>query len=267
MKVDYEQKDIFKQSYDDKPLISIITVVFNGEKYLEKTIQSVINQNYDNTEYIIIDGGSTDGTLEIVKKYEDQIDYWVSEKDDGIYDAMNEGIRLSRGELVGLINADDYYSPNIFQSIVENYMKTNVNVIYGDLNYIGENSHNVIVAHETGRRYGLFPNSLKWIWVKMLFGHPAAFITRRTYKKYGLYNTVFKISGDYELFIRLYKHKVKFYNLKKTIANFRIGGVSTSSSDKLLLKENEAARRLHGRIPSTLVNNFLKIQRIVKGCK
>jgi glycosyltransferase involved in cell wall biosynthesis len=203
----------------------------------------------------------------MVKKYEDQVDYWVSEKDDGIYDAMNEGIRLSRGELVGLINADDYYSPNIFQSIVESYMKTNVNVIYGDLNYIGENSHNVIVAHETGRRYGLFPNSLKWIWVKMLFGHPAAFITRRTYKKYGLYNTVFKISGDYELFIRLYKHKVKFYNLKKTIANFRIGGVSTSSSDKLLLKENEVARRLHSRIPSMLINNFLKIQRIVKGCK
>ena len=90
-------KGYFKKSYDDKPLISIITVVFNGERYLEQTIQSVIDQTYDNVEYIIIDGGSTDGTLDIIKKYEDKIDYWVSEKDNGIYDAMNKGIKVCYG--------------------------------------------------------------------------------------------------------------------------------------------------------------------------
>ena len=97
----------FKKSYDDKPLISIITVVFNGEKYLEQTIQSVINQTYDNVEYIIIDGGSADGTLDIIKKYEKQIDYWVSEEDTGIYDAMNKGGSLAVGDFLLWLNADD----------------------------------------------------------------------------------------------------------------------------------------------------------------
>jgi len=102
-------KGYFKKSFEDKPLISIITVVFNGEKYLEETIQSVINQTYDNVEYIIIDGGSTDGTLDIIKKYEDQIDYWVSEKDKGIYDAMNKGIDLASGDGLLFLNSGDYF--------------------------------------------------------------------------------------------------------------------------------------------------------------
>ena len=99
----------FKNSLENKPLVTIITVVFNGEAYLEETIQSVINQTYDNVEYIIIDGGSTDGTLDIIKKYENQIDYWISEKDHGIYDAFNKGISLAQGTLVGIQNADDYF--------------------------------------------------------------------------------------------------------------------------------------------------------------
>ena len=100
-------KGYFKKSYEDKPLISIITVVYNGEKYLEETIQSVINQTYDNVEYIIIDGGSTDGTLDIIKKYEDRIDYWVSERDKGIYDAMNKGIDVASGDWLVFINSSD----------------------------------------------------------------------------------------------------------------------------------------------------------------
>jgi glycosyltransferase involved in cell wall biosynthesis len=100
-------KGYFKKSFDDKPLVSIITVVYNGEKYLEETIQSVINQTYDNVEYIIIDGGSTDGTIDIIKKYEDKIDYWVSEMDKGIYDAMNKGIILVNGKWINFMNAGD----------------------------------------------------------------------------------------------------------------------------------------------------------------
>ena len=121
-------KGYYKKSYDDKPLVSIVTVVFNGEKYLEQTIQSVINQTYDNVEYIIIDGGSTDGTVDIIKNYEDRIDYWISEKDKGIYDAMNKGINLASGEWINFMNAGDifydekvlntiYINPKLFQEI------------------------------------------------------------------------------------------------------------------------------------------------------
>ena len=100
-------KGYFKKSYEDKPLISIITVVYNGDKYLEETVQSVLSQTYDNVEYIIIDGASTDGTIDIIRKYEDQIDYWVSERDKGMYDAMNKGIDAASGELINFMNAGD----------------------------------------------------------------------------------------------------------------------------------------------------------------
>ena len=110
-------KGYFKKPYEDKPLISIITVVYNGEKYLEETIQSVINQTYDNVEYIIIDGGSTDGTVDIIKKYEDQIDYWVSEKDTGMYNALNKGFSCAQGDYLGWLNADDTLFPNAFKDI------------------------------------------------------------------------------------------------------------------------------------------------------
>lgn len=111
------------------PLISIITVVYNGEKYLEQTIQSVINQTYKNIEYIVIDGGSTDGTLDIIKKYEEHISYWVSESDKGLYDAMNKGIGVAKGELIGMINSDDWYELEAVEIMAEAY-KNNPTKVY-----------------------------------------------------------------------------------------------------------------------------------------
>jgi len=113
----------FKKSYNDKPLVSIITVVFNSEKYLENTILSVISQAYDNVEYIIIDGGSTDGTIDIIKKYEDKLDYWISESDDGIYDAMNKGIDLVTGEWVNFVNSSDVLNGNAYTVILDCLVK------------------------------------------------------------------------------------------------------------------------------------------------
>ena len=113
----------FKKSYNDKPLVSIITVVFNSEKYLENTILSVISQAYDNVEYIIIDGGSTDRTIDIIKKYEDKLDYWISESDDGIYDAMNKGIDLVTGEWVNFVNSSDVLNGNAYTVILDCLVK------------------------------------------------------------------------------------------------------------------------------------------------
>lgn len=126
-------KGYFKKSFDDKPLISIITVVFNGEKYLEETIKSVINQTYENVEYIIIDGGSSDGTLDIIKKYEERIDYWVSEKDKGIYDAMNKGIDVASGEWLNFMNAGDKLNgKEILKYVFINSNIKNSDFIYSD---------------------------------------------------------------------------------------------------------------------------------------
>lgn len=135
-------KGYFKKSYEDKPLISVITVVLNGEKYLEETILSVLSQTYDNVEYIIIDGGSTDGTLDIIKKYEHAIDYWVSEKDKGIYDAMNKGINVASGEWLNFMNAGDRFAENnILKLIYFEYFQNNshVDFIYSDTILDGKN--------------------------------------------------------------------------------------------------------------------------------
>jgi len=128
-------KGYFKKSYEDKSLISIVTVVYNGEKYLEETIQNVINQTYDNVEYIIIDGGSTDGTLDIIKKYEDRVDYWASEKDSGIYDAMNKGISLFSGDYLFFLGADDFIKNTNILYEVNKELNINYNLVYGNIKY------------------------------------------------------------------------------------------------------------------------------------
>ena len=124
---------VVKKSEINFPLVTIITVVLNGEKYVEQTFKSVFNQTYLNIEYIVIDGCSKDNTIDIIKKYDNQIDYWQSGSDNGIYFAMNKGIELANGELIGILNADDYYNEYTVKLIVESYLKTNVDVFHGDI--------------------------------------------------------------------------------------------------------------------------------------
>lgn len=225
-------KSYFKESCHDKPLISIITVVFNGEKHLRETIESVIYQNYDNVEYIIIDGGSTDRTIEIIKEFEDKIDYWVSEKDDGLYDAINKGIKLSNGDIIGIINSDDWYHENVFQKIIENYNES-VNIYYGNLNFFRNNILDLVA---------IAPDSLEKMNERMIIFHPSTFITSKTYKKYGLYDKTFKITADYELLLRYYVNNLAFKKIDMIISNFRDGGISSNFSF-INLKENIRSRK------------------------
>jgi glycosyltransferase involved in cell wall biosynthesis len=237
----------FKMSYEDKPLISIVTVVFNGEAYLERTIKSVIEQSYDSVEYIVVDGGSSDGTIDIIKKYENQIDYWISESDKGIYDAMNKGIILSQGEIVGLINADDYYQDDVFSAIVSASLSLPADIIYGDMHTLDGDKKTLSKAHGIGRKNKFFTKSIHWIVVDMLFPHPSAFIKMNTYKKIGLYDTAYRIVGDYDFMLRAYVEKLKFHYIPRSLSVFFLGGISVMSSRDILKKELEKAR----------YNNFL----------
>lgn len=203
------------------PKISIITVSYNSAKTIEQTILSVINQSYKNIEYIIIDGGSTDGTVDIIKKYADKIAYWVSEPDKGISDAFNKGIKKSTGEIVGIINADDWYELDAIKLIVEIFaIEKEYGFCFGDLVYTDDN--NQICMKQFGRKE--YEESIRYEMKDI--PHPTVFIRREIYEKVGLFSLNFKIAMDYELMLRISKNKIKGLYISKTIANMRIGGVS-----------------------------------------
>ncbi|WP_324172652.1 glycosyltransferase family 2 protein [Sulfurimonas sp.] len=215
----YEKKKII----ENKPLVSIVTVVFNGEKYLEETILSVINQTYMNVEYIIIDGGSTDETVDIIKKYENKIDYWVSEKDAGIYDAMNKGIDLVNGDWINFMNAGDvFYDITTIKKIFQNNLHANINFIYGnlDINYESFNKTKKAL-------------SLEYFWKGMPFSHQSVFINS-SFHKLNKYNLDYKIASDFHLFYNSYQKKNKFYYINKTISVVLFGGLSDNNHLQVL---------------------------------
>jgi glycosyltransferase involved in cell wall biosynthesis len=197
----------FKKSYEDKPLISIITVVFNGEQFLEETILSVINQTYNNVEYIIIDGGSTDGTVDIIKKYEDKIDYWVSEKDSGIYDAMNKGVDMASGEWINFMNAgDSLYNHDVIENVFKNSSGKNMIV------------HGKVALYYQDDLISYYGN-------KKIIPHQGAFFRTKIMKNLK-FNEDYKIFADGECLSRIQKledYKAQFIDV--VIANFELGGV------------------------------------------
>ena len=228
--------DVFNQkSEPDKPLISVITVVFNGEKYLDQTIQSVVHQTYDNIEYIMIDGGSTDGTLDIIRKYEDRIAYWVSEKDEGIGDALNKGIKLSSGEIIGLIHSDDYYAgKDVICKIVNQFNKyQDVKAIYGIIDFLDPKTN------ELKLRWGkdCSPNEIK---KRMYIPHPTLFCRKEVYENVGYFRKDLKCAMDYEWAIRLAKY-TKPYFLNERLAVMRRSGISVRNTKRTF---SEASKSL-----------------------
>ena len=214
-------KGLYKHSTTDKPLVTVATVVFNGDKYLEQTIQSVINQSYPNLEYIIIDGGSTDTTVDIIRKYENQIDYWVSEPDKGIYDAMNKSIQASTGEVIGLINSGDLYTNKAIEQIVKLY-NTNDNLIISGAMYRFKNKGNLLFKLVKNQQ-----NLILGIYKGMPINHPATFVTRKAYQTLGYFNPEFRICGDYDFIFRAYHSQlIKFIFTNTELACMRLDGVS-----------------------------------------
>jgi len=211
------QKNIYKQSSNNAPLFSVVTVVYNGEKHIEQTIQSVLQQSYPNIEYIVVDGNSTDKTVDIIKKYENQIDYWVSEKDTGIYNAMNKGIKLCSGDYISFINADDWYKEEIFTKIVDKLSSEKPDYIVGNVVMLDENDKYLKTLAVDFNIYKRF----------MPFGHPGLFVKKDIVQNFK-FNEEYKIVADYDFCIKLIEEKLSYKCLPYDIAYFRIGGVSNT---------------------------------------
>jgi len=205
-----------RKTQSDKPLVSVITIVRNGAKTLEKTIQSVLKQTYENIEYIIIDGDSTDNTLDIVRKYEGQIAYWQSEPDKGISDAFNKGISVSTGELVGIINSDDWYSENAIQAVVSEYLTTRNCILHGKLQYWEPGMKPIYI-------FSADDNMLKYC---MTVNHPTVFVPKKVYEEIGLFQANLRIAMDYEILRRAKIMEKKFEFVDCVVANMQIGGIS-----------------------------------------
>ena len=247
------KKKIKKKNY----FFSIITVVLNNVNYIEETIKSVIKQNID-LQYIIIDGGSTDGTLDIIKKYEDHIELWISEKDFGIYDAMNKGIQYSSGEYIGIINSGDLYNINAL-STISNYLNKNdkLDFIFG-------------TVHKKILKSGFNKNKIYWSFDFYPSHSTGFFISNKVQKKLGLYDTNFKLSADYDLFFRLIKGRFKGIATKKSelIGYFTKDGGSYSSTFNFFEQfEEEINIRLNNKqnvisiLFVILLNYFMKISK------
>lgn len=219
--------------------ISIITVAYNAESSIEDTIKSVLSQSYSNIEYIIIDGKSSDNTLEICNKYSDKISKIVSEKDTGIYDAMNKGVALAQGDVVGILNADDFYADNfVIENIVEKFKKEAVDAVYADLVYVnGQETSKVTRTWISGvYEDGMFLKG----WMPP---HPTFFVKLSCYKEYGDYSLDLKTVADYELMLRMiHKYKIKLGYLNKIIVKMRVGGVSNASLKNRIRAQRDAKK-------------------------
>ncbi len=209
------------------PQITIITVCYNAEKDIEKTILSVINQTYDNIEYIVIDGGSNDGTLSVINKYASKIDKVISEPDKGIYDAMNKGIKLAKGDWINFMNAGDSYVDADVLKLVSDNINNNCDIIYGD-----------IIIEEEFAYYYVKAKPIEMLNTEMPFCHQTVFTKTKVIKKY-LFDLNYKILADYNQIREIYFARYNFLYITKAIVNYDgYNGLSATAWDKILIERN-----------------------------
>ncbi len=244
---------------ESKPIISIVTVVLNNPQGLKATIDSVINQNFSNFEFIIIDGGSDDRTLNVIKRFDDKINYWLSEKDRGIYDAMNKGIDISRGSIIGILNAGDCYCKDTF-TIINNIFKSanRTQVVFGDV---------IICNQNQDQLYTL--SVKKRIFTDGWMPHPGVFVRKEVYEKFGCFDIKLHISADYDFMLRINSKTDKLY-VDRPLAKMKMEGVSTSNY-LLKSKEDYYARKKNGipirgnllltilSVVSPILSNFIRV--------
>lgn len=209
---------------ENKPLVSVITVCLNSRKYLEDAIKSLLEQTYPSIEYIILDGGSTDGSIDILNKYRNKIDRIVVEKDNGIFYTMNKGIKLTKGDIVYFLNADDkFYDNEVIEKVVAAFEKNKgADFVYGNISVYDPIKDSAYIEK--------YPYRVsKWLFIRKTIGHPATFFRASCFKKAGYFNESYKIASDYEWYLRaLYFNKLKAFHIEKNISIFRLGGMSTN---------------------------------------
>lgn len=213
---------IHKESTADAPLITVVTVVYNNVDSLEKTILSIINQSYKNVEYIIIDGGSTDGTVDLIRKYDDRIDYWISEPDKGLFYAMNKGLFLAKGVWINFMNSgDSFCNTSTIEEVFSQKYKDGI--IYGDVLYCFDGNNEVYVKAK----------SLKYFWKGMPFVHQTTFVTTDLMKEFP-FDTKYKLIADYSSLYRIYLSGADFHYINLPLCNYLAGGLSDNNPKTII---------------------------------
>lgn len=245
--------------------VSLITVTYNSEKYLANCIESVLRQTHQDIEYIVVDGASTDKTLSIIRKYSKDIYKCVSEKDRGMYDAINKGMRLATGDIIGILNSDDILASNhTVANIVRCFKEKGVDSVYGDLVYVDSNDTSRVHRYWKGAAYNR--NAFRWGWMP---AHPTFYVRREVVEQLGGYETHFYSAADFEFMTRyLYRHRISSCYLPELIVKMRNGGMSNSSLKKRLRANRRdylALKRNHVPFPflASLVKPIRKLPQFI----
>ena len=245
--------------------ISLITVTYNCAETLSDTFDSVRSQNCEQLEYIVIDGGSSDRTVDIIKQNEDIISFWESEADEGIYDAMNKGLRRATGDVIGFLHSDDmFFSGNTLKSIIEVAEDKSPDVIYGDLEYVNAKSTDKVIRRWNSSDFK--DSLLKQGWMPP---HPTLYIRKQIVEETGFFDTSFRIAADYDYILRLFTRKgLKTHYMPKVIVKMRLGGESNKSVSNIIRKSKEDIRALRknkvGGLFTLIGKNLSKIPQFFK---
>ena len=222
--------------------LSLITITYNSAKTILKTFQSIISQSYNNIEYIVIDGNSKDDTVSFIKSYEPLFNgrmKWISEPDKGIYDAMNKGIRMATGDIIGILNSDDLFMDNnVLKDVVHAFECNDIDSIYGNLKFVDANDTNKVVRTWVGSQHT--PGAFMKGWHP---AHPTFYVRKEVYEKYGTFDTSFDVSADFELMLRfIEKHQISNLYLDRYLIKMRMGGESTGSIKKIIIGNKNIMR-------------------------
>ena len=243
--------------------VSIITTCYNREKTIAQAIESVLGQDYPDIEYIVVDGASTDGSFKVVRSYGSRIAKVISERDGGMYEAINKGIKMATGEIVGLLHSDDFlFHPHIISEIVERFKQTSADIVYGNGLFVDAQGTDKVIRDWRSGNYRRWKVRLGWLPL-----HPTVYIKRSAIERYGLYNEKYQIAADSDFLVRyLYKADLQVEYLGKYVVRMRMGGLSTDSQKrKAMWKEDVEMFRENGfwGVPEKILKMCWKVPQFV----